>query len=160
MNIRRVVLPALLLFLCIFAGTKIFAQAPDTIVSYACEGKSGLLMAIDDGWSQKTECKGENQRLVRLGNQGPNGTGVIMFIYKPAGDYVFVLTRDGKIYNQLHNNGWDIVSSSDPYYPDSLPQEVPPTSVSQWMLTYLLDKDGSIWLYDRGTREWLNIGHP
>lgn len=160
MHIRHFVLPALLLFLVIFAGAKIFAQVPDTIVSYACEGKSGLLSAFDDGWSQKTECKGEGQRLVRLGNQGPNGTGMIMFIYRPVGDYVFVLTRDGKIYSQLGNTGWNSVSSTDPYYPDSLPAEVPPTSVSQWMLTYLLDKDGNIWLYERGTQTWVNIKHP
>lgn len=160
MHVHRFVLPALVLFLSIFAGTKIFAQAPDTIVSYACEGKSGLLSSINDGWSQKTECKGEGQRLVRLGNQGPNGTGVIMFIYRPAGDYVFVLTRDGNIYSQLQKNGWNSITPNDPNYPDSLPAEVPPTSVSQWMLTYLLDKDGNIWLYERGPRTWLNIGHP
>jgi len=159
MNKQRIII-----FLCIFGfiigGSKIFAQSQEPTVTYACEGKSGVLMGMNDGWSNRTECKGENQRVVRLGNQGPNGTGNIMFIYRPAGDSIFVLTTDGKIYSQSNNQGWIIVPSTDQYYPNSLPADVPATSVAQWMLVHLLDNDGNVWLYDRLSKTWINIGHP
>jgi len=149
----------LILGILIYGGTKIFAQGQEPVVSYACEGKSGILMSVDDGWSQKTECLGDGQRLVRLGNQGPNGVGNIMFIFKPAGDLIYALTADGKIYGQMNGNGWRLANTIYTGYPGALPAEVPPTSVAQWMFDRLLDKDGNVWMYP-WNGPWRNIGHP
>jgi hypothetical protein len=143
----------------IAGGSKILAQQQAPVISYACEGKSGALTVVNDGWSNKTECKGNNQRLVRLGNQGPNGTGNIMFIYRTTGENIFALTADGNIYGNI-GKGWIPPSAIAPSLPDSLPAEVPPTSVAQWMLVHLLDIDGNVWWYSGDTQTWMNIGHP
>jgi len=148
----------LVLGLLIAGGTKIFAQEQEPVLSLACEGKSGLLTGVDDGWSIKSECRGAGQRLVRLGNQGPNGTGNILFIYKASGDWIYALKADGKIYGS-NGGGW--LPGNVPYtgYPSALPAEVPPTSVAQWMFDRLLDKDGNVWWYP-WNGPWRNIGHP
>jgi hypothetical protein len=150
----------LVLAILVAGGTKIFAQEQTPIVSLACEGKSGQLTGVGDGWSNKSDCKGDNQRLVRLGNEGPNGTGNILFIYKPTGDTIFALTADGKIYRQTNNGPWSQVLPNDFTYPDSLPAGLLPTEVAQWMIGSVLGKDGNVYWYDRTSHAWANVGHP
>ena len=152
------ILPILIIGFVIFGATKILAQTQEPIISLACEGKSGILSGVNDGWSNKNTCTGKDQRLVRLGNLGPNGIGNILFIFRPPGDPIFVLTTDGKIYKQSQDQGW--ISAADATFPGSLPAEVPPTSVAQWMVVHLLDKDGNVWWWDRTNQTWKNIGHP
>jgi hypothetical protein len=158
MNISWKFIVIIILGILVIGGAKILAGEQEPVISYACEGKSGALTVVNDGWSNVSECKGKNQRLVRLGNQGPNGTGNIMFIYKPAGDSIFVLTTEGNIYQRMENDAWGPPQYSS--QPTTLPAGVPPTSVAQWMLVHLLDKDGNVWWFDGDTQTWINIGHP
>jgi hypothetical protein len=162
MKITWKIVPILIILIgiCIIGGSKIFAQAQEPILSSACEGKSGLLTGIGDGWSNKSDCTGKNERIVRLGNLGPNGTGNILFIFKQPGDAIFVLTTEGKTYRQFNNNGWEPISPTDMTYPQTLPAEVPPTSVAQWMITHFLDKSGNVWWFNKQSRMWTNISHP
>ena len=61
-------------FLLIFlVASKIYAQQGFPTVSVACESKSGLLWAFDDGFSVFKDCPSGSRRVVLIGLTGPKG---------------------------------------------------------------------------------------
>lgn len=69
------ILPFLLIaFVLTFIGfSKIYGQQELPVITTACESRSGLLWAFDDGFSVLKKCPNGSRRVVLIGEQGTKG---------------------------------------------------------------------------------------
>lgn len=85
-NIRVIVLSILVLNFAIFAAGKTFANSSLPRISVACETRSGLLFAFDDGFSFRKRCPPRSRRVVLIGEKGEEGDQGVQGEQGPAGE--------------------------------------------------------------------------
>ncbi len=177
------ILPVIIgVFLLGFAAHRITASENPALITTFCERKNGDIYAINDGYSTRTSCLGRD-RLVSLGGgwgvPGPTGpagaTGAtgpkyalpehssVGFIGYVAGDSIYVLNKNKKIYYQDNTtNGWIPMETTNRWpEPWDVPLDI--ENISDFKLSYFIDTNGDVWKFfahspeDRG---WINIGQP
>lgn len=70
---KTLVLIGITLGLSLLTTAIVFANQVLPRITTACEDKSGLLFAVDDGFSLRKKCQGNSRRVVIIGEQGPQG---------------------------------------------------------------------------------------
>lgn len=74
MKIIKILPFLLIIFILIFlAVSRIYAQQGFPTITTACENRSGLLWAFDDGFSVFKKCPSNSRRVVIIGEKGDKG---------------------------------------------------------------------------------------
>ena len=74
MKMKKNIILLVAISILIFLGvSKIYAQQGFPTITTACENRSGLLWAFDDGFSVFKKCPNNARRVVIIGEQGPKG---------------------------------------------------------------------------------------
>lgn len=146
---NKLILVSFFLMIGLLAVGAKFVLAQTTLprVTTACEGKTGLLMGIDDGFSILKKCPG-NSRKVALGSGEYNNVSIegdVLFFYQISvgdlGTIKYVLMKDGHMYQKVswENNGqyWQQIGE--------IPENLMQVGIVEWKIDYFITTNGRIY---------------